>query len=79
MVALYDAGFSMNEINPDYVVVGYVGRVMHNGVCGIFLFVLTVLCRETSNYNFERIQKAINLVRNGAKLIGTNIDATDNV
>ena len=51
--ALYDAGFSMNDVNPDYVVVG-----------------------ETSGYSFEKIVKAVMLVRNGAKLIGTNPDVT---
>ncbi len=53
MGALYDAGFSMNDVNPDYVVVG-----------------------ETSGYSFEKIQKAVHLVRNGAKLLGTNPDIT---
>jgi len=52
--ALYDAGFSMNDTNPDYVVVG-----------------------ETRNYNYERLERAVHLVRNGAKLIGTNPDLTD--
>jgi len=51
--ALYDAGVTMNDVNPDYVVVG-----------------------ETSTYSFEKIQKAINLVLKGAKLIGTNPDIT---
>lgn len=51
--ALYDAGFSMNDINPDYVVVG-----------------------ETSSYSYEKILKAVGLVRKGAKLIGTNPDIT---
>ena len=51
--ALYDQGFVMNDINPDYVVVG-----------------------ETSTYNYERILKAVKLVRGGAKLIGTNPDLT---
>jgi NagD protein len=54
--ALYDAGFSMNEVNPDYVVVG-----------------------ETHSYSYEKIEKAINLVRAGAKLIGTNPDVTDSM
>jgi NagD protein len=49
--ALYNAGFSMNDTNPDYVVVS-----------------------EASNYNFERLEHAVNLVLNGAKLIGTNPD-----
>jgi NagD protein len=49
--ALYDQGIYMNDINPDYVVVG-----------------------ETRNYFFEKIEKAIELVNKGAKLIGTNPD-----
>ena len=52
--ALYESGFSMNEMNPDYVVVG-----------------------ETRSYSFEKIERAVNLVRDGAKLIGTNPDLTD--
>ncbi len=51
--ALYDQGIYMNDINPDYVVVG-----------------------ETRSYNFEKIEKAIELVNKGAKLIGTNPDIT---
>ena len=51
--ALYESGFSMNEMNPDYVVVG-----------------------ETRSYSFEKIERAVNLVRAGAKLIGTNPDLT---
>ena len=51
--ALYDAGFSMNSSDPDYVVVG-----------------------ETRSYSYEKLERAINLVRNGAKLIGTNPDVT---
>ena len=43
----------MNDVNPDYVVVG-----------------------ETRTYNFEKIEKAIELVNKGAKLIGTNPDIT---
>jgi NagD protein len=49
--ALYNAGFSMNDTNPDYVVVS-----------------------ESHRYGFESIEKAANLVRRGAKLIGTNPD-----
>ena len=49
--ALYDKGIYMNDINPDYVVVG-----------------------ETRTYCFEKIEKAIALVNNGAKLIGANPD-----
>jgi len=44
----------MNEINPDYVVVG-----------------------ESRSYSYEKIERAIRLVRNGAKLIGANPDLTD--
>lgn len=51
--ALYDAGFSMNDVNPDYVIVG-----------------------ESRTYNIEKIEKAVHLVLNGAKLIGTNPDLT---
>ncbi len=51
--ALYDQKIYMNDVNPDYVVVG-----------------------ETRSYNFEKIEKAIDLVRKGAKLIGTNPDIT---
>lgn len=51
--ALYDEGIYMNDVNPDYVVVG-----------------------ETRTYSFEKLEKAINLVRAGAKLIGTNPDIT---
>ncbi|MEG1967799.1 MAG: HAD hydrolase-like protein, partial [Clostridia bacterium] len=51
--ALYDAGFTMNEVNPDYVVLG-----------------------ETHAYSYEKIERAVQLVRAGAKLIGTNPDIT---
>lgn len=56
ITALYEVGFSMNEINPDYVVLG-----------------------ETRSYSFEKLERAVNLVRNGAKLIGTNPDLTDSM
>ena len=49
--ALYDQKIYMNDINPDYVVLG-----------------------ETRTYNFEKLEKAIDLVRKGAKLIGANPD-----
>ena len=49
--ALYDKKIYMNDINPDYVVLG-----------------------ETRSYSFEKIEKAIDLVRKGAKLIGANPD-----
>jgi len=51
--ALYEAGFSMNDVNPDYVVVG-----------------------DTRSYTYERIERAVQLVRRGARLIGTNPDLT---
>ena len=51
--ALYDAGFSMNDYNPDYVVFG-----------------------ETRSLSYEKIERAVKLVQNGAKLIGTNSDLT---
>ena len=51
--ALYDVGIFMNDVNPDYVVVG-----------------------ETRTYFFEKIEKAVELVNKGAKLIGTNPDIT---
>ena len=49
--ALYDQQIYMNDVNPDYVVIG-----------------------ETRNYNFEKLEKAISFVMNGAKLIGANPD-----
>lgn len=51
--ALYNAGITMNDVNPDYVVIG-----------------------ETANYNFANMCKAVRLCQGGAKLIGTNPDAT---
>ncbi len=51
--ALYDKGLSMNDVNPEYVIVG-----------------------ETRSYSFEKIEKAVMLIHNGAKLIGTNPDLT---
>ena len=51
--ALYDAGLSMNDYNPDYVVLG-----------------------ETRSLNYEKIERAVRLVQNGAMLIGTNSDMT---
>jgi NagD protein len=49
--AMYSAGYTTNNVNPDYVVVG-----------------------DTSGYNFEKIEQAVNLVLKGARLIGTNPD-----
>ncbi len=51
--AIYDVGISMNEHNPDYVVLG-----------------------ETRDYNFQKIVRAVHLVRAGARLIGANPDVT---
>eukprot|EP00123_Amoebidium_parasiticum_P012874 comp21627_c0_seq1/m.30361 comp21627_c0_seq1/g.30361 ORF comp21627_c0_seq1/g.30361 comp21627_c0_seq1/m.30361 type:complete len:163 (-) comp21627_c0_seq1:438-926(-) len=44
----------MNDVDPDYVVVG-----------------------ESHTYNYELLTKAVNLVRGGARLIGTNCDTYD--
>lgn len=51
--ALYESGISMNDVNPDYVVVG-----------------------ESKTYNLSTLEKAVNLVLGGARLIGTNPDLT---
>lgn len=51
--ALHDAGITINETDPDYVIVG-----------------------ETKNYNYDCICRAMRLVMNGSKLIGTNSDLT---
>jgi NagD protein len=51
--ALYNEGIMMNDISPDYVVIG-----------------------ETKNYNYQNILRAVKLIQNGAKLIGTNTDLT---
>jgi len=51
--ALYESGITMNDVNPDYVIIG-----------------------ETRNYNYASIEKAVGLIFNGAKLIGTNSDLT---
>lgn len=49
--ALYDVGYRMNNVDPDYVVMG-----------------------EARSYSYEKIEQAVNLVIQGAKLIGTNPD-----
>ena len=49
--AMYDVGIYMNDVNPEYVVLG-----------------------ETRTYCFEKVEKAIELVNKGAKLIGANPD-----
>ncbi len=51
--AIYEEGLTVNDVNPDYVVVG-----------------------PTQNYSYSNMAKAVNLVANGAKLIGTNPDTT---
>ena len=51
--ALYNVGYTMNNINPDYVVIG-----------------------ESRSYAYEAIERSVNLVLKGAKLIGTNPDLT---
>jgi len=51
--ALYDVGYTMNNVDPDYVVVG-----------------------ETRSYSYESIEKAVNLVMAGARLIGANPDVS---
>ena len=51
--AVYDAGLTMNNVSPDYVIVG-----------------------ESKNYTYETLTHAVNLVINGAKLLGTNPDLT---
>lgn len=49
--ALYAGGIIMNDVNPDFVIIG-----------------------ESRSYNYDTITKAIHLVQDGAKLIGTNSD-----
>lgn len=51
--ALYNNGFTSNNIDPDYVVMG-----------------------EARSYSYEVIEKAVNLVKQGARLVGTNPDLT---
>jgi NagD protein len=54
--ALYDAGITMNDVNPDYVIMG-----------------------EGRSYSLETLTKAVNLVLDGAKLIGANSDISGNI
>ncbi len=49
--AMYNVGYTMNNVDPDYVIVG-----------------------DTRTYNYEKIEHAVHLVLNGAKLIGANPD-----
>lgn len=51
--ALYEAGYTQTDRDPDYVIIG-----------------------ETRTYSFERIQRAIRLIANGARFIATNPDPT---
>ena len=51
--ALYNVGYTINDVNPDYVVVG-----------------------EARTYNLEVLTHSVNLVRRGARLVGTNPDIT---
>ncbi len=51
--ALYEEGITINDVNPDYVIIG-----------------------ECRTYNYESLERALKLVLNGAKLIGTNPDLT---
>jgi len=51
--ALYNVGYTMNNVDPDYVVIG-----------------------GTSTYTYDAIERAVNMVLKGAKLIGTNPDVT---
>lgn len=51
--AMYEVGYTMNDMSPDYVVVG-----------------------EARTYNLQTLTHAVNLVRKGARLIGTNPDLT---
>jgi len=51
--ALYNVGYTSNNIDPDYVVMG-----------------------EARSYSYEMIEKAVNLVNNGARLIVTNLDVS---
>ena len=54
--ALCEVGYAMNDLDPDYVVLG-----------------------ETRSYCFEKLERAINMIMNGAKLVGTNPDLIDPV
>lgn len=51
--ALYQKGLTLDDVSPDYVVIG-----------------------ETSTYTYDNICKAVKLVQQGARLIGTNYDLT---
>ncbi len=51
IMALHDEGITMNDVDPDYVIIG-----------------------EGNTYHYENMMKAVQLVRKGARLIGTNSD-----
>jgi NagD protein len=51
--ALHEVGYTLSEIDADYVVLG-----------------------ETRTYSFERVTRAIRLIRAGARFIATNPDPT---
>lgn len=51
--ALYERGITLDDVDPDYVIVG-----------------------ESTSYTYDNICKAVRLVLNGARLIGTNTDLT---
>jgi NagD protein len=53
MNALYDAGFTLTERHPDYVVIG-----------------------DTRSYDYEKIERAVRLVLDGARFVATNLDVT---
>lgn len=54
--ALYEVGITINDVDPEYVVVG-----------------------ETTDYCYDHIFRAMNLVNHGARLIATNRDITEPV
>lgn len=51
--ALYEAGYTLTERDPDYVVVG-----------------------DTRSYDYEKIERAVRLVLNGARFVATNLDVS---
>eukprot|EP01135_Chromosphaera_perkinsii_P008926 Nk52_evm36s1524 gene=Nk52_evmTU36s1524 len=52
--ALYDVGYTVNDVDPDFVVIG-----------------------ECVTYTLNHVRTAVNLVRKGARLVGTNLDMYD--
>jgi len=51
--ALYEAGYTLTERDPDYVVVG-----------------------DTRSYDYEKVERAVRLVLNGARFVATNLDVS---